>query len=154
MNIYLTYGTGEAPTELSAFDAALFDTGIANYNLIRLSSVIPDNSKIIEGKIDWNQREFGHRLYLVMSQQTETKPGKEAWAGVGWLQDKDGKGLFVEHHGSSEKLVKENIIKSLTNMQKYRPEKFGPIQHKLMGIMCKRQPVCALVCAVFKSEKW
>ena len=40
-SLLVTSGTGEAATEPAAFDGALLDAGIANYNLIRLSSVIP-----------------------------------------------------------------------------------------------------------------
>ncbi len=45
MKIKVTYGIGEGATKLAAFDRALFDAGIANYNLIKLSSVIPENSE-------------------------------------------------------------------------------------------------------------
>jgi arginine decarboxylase len=44
--IQVTTGTGEGPTPLAAFDAALLDAGVANYNLICLSSVIPEASVI------------------------------------------------------------------------------------------------------------
>jgi hypothetical protein len=37
MIIRVTSGTGTGPTELAAFDAALLDAGVANYNLIPLS---------------------------------------------------------------------------------------------------------------------
>ena len=39
--IVLSTGLGVGPTALAAFDAALLDAGVANYNLICLSSVIP-----------------------------------------------------------------------------------------------------------------
>ncbi len=47
MKIYISSGRGTGPTSLSAFDAALNEAGVANYNLIRLSSIIPPDSKII-----------------------------------------------------------------------------------------------------------
>jgi arginine decarboxylase len=46
MRIYVTTGKGEGPTPLAAFDAALIDAGIPNYNLIYLSSVILACGKI------------------------------------------------------------------------------------------------------------
>lgn len=154
MEIKITYGIGEDSTKLSAFDKALFDAGIANYNLIKLSSVAPKESKIKVKKINWNQKEYGYKLYVVLSECTETKPKKEAWAGMGWIQDKTRKGLFVEHCGSSKKEVENLINNSLKNMQKYRPEKYGKINHKIVGIKCKIKPVCALICAIFESEGW
>ena len=41
MNIYVSSGIGYGQTKLAAFDAALNEAGIANFNLIKLSSVIP-----------------------------------------------------------------------------------------------------------------
>ncbi|MCJ7816384.1 MAG: pyruvoyl-dependent arginine decarboxylase [Candidatus Aenigmarchaeota archaeon] len=67
MEIKVTHGTGEGPTALAAFDKALYDAGIGNYNLIKLSSVIPGNSKVIIEKIDWNEKEHGYKLYAVLS---------------------------------------------------------------------------------------
>ncbi len=46
MDIKVVKGAGEASIPLSAFDAALKDAGIYNYNLITLSSVIPPGSKV------------------------------------------------------------------------------------------------------------
>jgi len=139
---------------LSAFDRALMDAGIGNYNLIQLSSIIPEGSVISVGKLNWREREYGYKLYVVLSKQIETDKDREAWAGLGWLTEKStGKGLFVEHFGSSEEEVVEMIYRSFESMQKYRGE-YGEINYKTVGIKCKDNPVCALVCAVFKSEGW
>lgn len=46
LDIVITRGTGGAPTELAAFDAALQKAGVAHFNLIRLSSLIPPGSRI------------------------------------------------------------------------------------------------------------
>jgi len=154
MEIKITFGVGEASTELAAFDKALFNAGIGNYNLIKLSSIIPARSKIKIKKLNWNQKEFGYKLYVILSKNIEKEIGKEAWSGLGWIQDKTGKGIFVEHHGSSKKEVKDLINKSLKNIKKYRKEKYGKIKYKIVGIKCKGKPVCALVSAVFKSENW
>ncbi|MBI4895623.1 MAG: pyruvoyl-dependent arginine decarboxylase [Candidatus Aenigmarchaeota archaeon] len=154
MKIKLMIGKGEGPNELAAFDAALFDAGIANYNLIILSSIIPEKAIIELKKNISNIKEHGNKLYVVLSKRIETKPGKEAWACLGWVQNKSGRGLFVEHHGSSEKEVVKAARESLTNMMKYRAEKYGKIKTKTMGIKCNKTPVCSLVCAVYKSEKW
>ena len=54
MKIKVTYGTGEGLTKLAAFDRALFNAGIANYNLIKLSSVIPKNSEVLIEKLESN----------------------------------------------------------------------------------------------------
>jgi len=154
--IILTKGTGTGDTKIAAFDAALFDAGIANYNLIRLSSIIPPGSRIEIGKAEIKDAEFGHRLYVVYASQIENEIGKDAWSGIGWtLADAGkGKGLFTEHEGHSEQEVTNLINETLSCMVRYRPESYGEVQHVTAGITCTEKPVCALVAAVYLSEGW
>lgn len=154
--ITVTHGTGRGPTTLAAFDAALRAAGVANYNLLVLSSVIPPDSLIAEHdggppKVDG---EWGDRLYVVLAEQRVQERNVEAWAGVGWVQGQDGRGLFVEHHGHSEATVRADITATLDAMTGGRPEQFGPIQMRLAGATCQDEPVCALVAAVYKSQPW
>jgi len=109
--IPITKGTGGGDTKMAAFDAALYAAGIANYNLIRLSSIIPPGFEPIPQKMDWNDKEHGNKLYVVYASKIENEMGKEAWAGIGWVTTTDGtkRGLFTEHEGNSELEV------SLTN---------------------------------------
>ena len=64
MKISITYGKGSGKTELAAFDAALWNAGIADYNLIILSSIIPPNSKVFVKKLEQNNQNIGNKLYL------------------------------------------------------------------------------------------
>jgi len=155
MDIIITSGVGKGNTQLSAFDHALFNAGIANYNLIRLSSVIPLKSKLKIQPFNNNGKEgFGDRLYLVYAEKREGEKGREAWAGIGWVQTKDGRGLFVEHHGSQQAEVIRLIKESLTDMVQYRQEKYGEIHYQVVGTHCKDKPVCAIVAAVYQNEGW
>lgn len=159
MNIYVAPGIGTGPTKLSAFDAALNHAGVANYNLIRLSSVIPPKAKIIRqkssiptGAMPGN---WGDRLYVVMAEQRVDTPNTEAWAGIGWVQDKEtGKGLFVEHEGNSEKTVRQDITQSLEALMATRNVNFGEIQMEVVGRTCTNHPVCAMVIAVYQASDW
>jgi len=155
--ILVTSGVGEGPTELAAFDAALFSAGIANYNLIPLSSVIPVGFKVARGKPPYNGDHYGDRLYVVLAQKRQSQLGNVAAAGLGWMLTTDGGpscGLFVEHEGGSAAWVGEHIRKSLTSMCEYRPEKFGRIHTQVASVRCKGAPVCALVAAVYSAEGW
>lgn len=154
--IQITKGTGTGNTKLAAFDAALFDAGIANYNLIRLSSIIPPGSELRMERPALPTNEFGHKLYVVYASEIETEIGKEAWGGIGWVLYKDGsgRGLFVEHEGHSEQEVANLIHESLTAMMKYRDGEFSEIESSIVGITCTEKPVCALVAAVYESEGW
>ncbi|MBU3964741.1 pyruvoyl-dependent arginine decarboxylase [Patescibacteria group bacterium] len=154
LQIHVTDGTGEGKTNISAFDAALMNAGIANYNLIYLSSVIPKGSMIKIRKPKSNQKEYGNRLYVVMARSDQCTIGKEAWAGLGWIQDSMGRGLFAEHWAESKEAVIKLIHNSLDDMKALRSYNYGKIHHLVMGAKCKDRPVCALVMAVYKSENW
>ena len=156
-NIIVTDGVGKGTTELAAFDAALFDAGIANHNLIHLSSIVPVGFTPVVKKADLNYADgFGDKMYVVMAQKRETRKDHQAWVGLGWVvaEDTSKGGLFVEHCGENEEEVLPLINKSLTSMAAYRRESYGPIQHKIVGIVCEEEPVCALVVAVYAIERW
>jgi arginine decarboxylase len=155
--IRVARGTGTGPTGLAAFDAALRATGTANFNLVRLSSVIPPGSLVGEAPGPLAVRgEWGDRLYVVYAEWRADEPGAQAWAGVGWLQDLEtGRGVFVEHEGTSEAAVRERLSASLGALREGRPEvDLGPEHLVVQGAVCRDEPVCALVIAVYEHETW
>ena len=154
--IRISTGVGVADTHLAAFDAALYEAGIGDVNLLTLSSVIPPGAEVVQKQPDLSGTAWGDRLYVVLAEQTASTVGEEAWAGIGWMQEPDepGRGLFVEHHGSSEAEVEALIHASLGCMREYRPEQFGPVQSVLRGARCTGRPVTALVAATYQSQSW
>jgi len=153
--IAITSGIGEGQTKLSAFDAALWDAGIANFNLIKLSSVIPPSTLVQVKHLKNNGKDgFGDKLFVVLAEKREGEKGREAWAGIGWIQTKDSRGLFVEHEGSQQAEVIRLIKGSLTDMVKYRREEYGEIHYQIVGVPCQDKPVCAVVAAVYQFEGW
>lgn len=155
MRIVVSRGTGEGPTPLAAFDSALHSAGVENYNLIRLSSVIPPGAGIERVQFVSDPDEYGQRLYVVMAEQRATVPGEGAYAGLGWVQDAaDGKGLFVECEGETYGDVQEEIVATLDSMTTRRGVDYGPVESEITGIECSGRPVAAVVIAVYKSEPW
>jgi arginine decarboxylase len=157
-SIEISCGTGTGPNTLAAFDSALVATGIANFNLLRLSSVIPPGTEIrpVEGPVSPIEGEWGDRLYVVMAEERVTVPGEEAWAGIGWVQDEEsGKGLFVEHEGHAEEDVRGDILDSLGSLVASRPgHSFGDPQFVLHGAVCDGTPTVALAVAVYETATW
>ena len=47
---FTTSGCGTAKEKLASFEMALRDAGIAEYNLVKVSSIMPPNCKIINKK--------------------------------------------------------------------------------------------------------
>lgn len=156
MKIHVSHGLGVGPTELAAFDQALVKAGVANFNLIYLSSVLPPGSDVlVDKKAVIPKGSWGDRLYVVMSQVRTSQRNKEAWAGIGWMQDpKTKQGLLVEHEGHSENEVRADIENSLHGLAQNRGMSFGPIHMEVQGTRCEDLPVCALVVAVFESSTW
>jgi len=180
MIIRVTSGKGTGPTEVSAFDAALLDAGIGDYNLIALSSVIPVGSRVVVEKLKRNTEEIGWKLHLVYSKSSAHSSGKPAYTGLGWAVRKDGSGVFIEEDGtrdtyvdieccivgkqesfrvkhySDEEEVRSRIMKGLEHMIRNRGERVSDfnINTLVEGIICEADPVCAIVAAFYESEGW
>ncbi len=156
MKIYVSGAVCEGPTSLAAFDSALIKCNVANYNLLRLSSVIPPHSEVIEtDKVPDLPGEWGDRLYVVYAEMRSEVINEEAWAGVGWVMDSEsGKGLFVEHEGHSETSVRNDITNTLQSMLEARGMEGLEIQIKVVGGMCHGHPICALVVAAYQVSDW
>jgi arginine decarboxylase len=155
MRIYLSTGAGEGPTPLAAFDAALVAAGIADYNLLCLSSVIPANARIVRSRRPTPLDEYGRRLYVVLSQMREDRAGRCAHAGIGWIQEEaSGRGLFVEMHDTDRARLEGSLRATLDAMRGSRRLVYGPAETEIASVRCVTRPVCALVAAVYASEPW
>jgi arginine decarboxylase len=165
LSIDVVGAVGSGPTSLAAFDAALVACGVANFNLVRLSSVIPPRTRIDApepGVVDLTGRPaaggsggWGDRLYAVWAFQSAERLGEEAWAGVAWVQDPvDGRGLFVEHEGHSESTVRDELAASLHSICASRGMDHLEQRSVVVGTTCEGEPVGALVIAPYLSEPW
>lgn len=149
--------TGTGPTELAAFDAALVHAGVADRNLIYLSSVLPPATAV--RPVNWIQITpggWGDRLYCVMSRYSTQTPGGEVFAGIGWAQDDTGRGLLVEHHADSEAELRRLVDASLDAMCYTRRIDLPERGICVSGAHCMDadEAVCALVVAVFEAQAW
>jgi len=163
MVIKVVKGAGEASTPLSAFDGALKDAGVFNYNLITLSSVIPPHTKVQKvDEFETPDGEWGHKLYCVMAEERCSETGKYIAAGVGWYQLEDGRGLFVEHHliGDTRIAVESELYfrikNSLMDLCGFREIEFEKkkMKYEVSISKVKSHPASVLVMAIYKSESW
>ncbi len=162
MKIVVTSGLGEGNTTLSAFDSALKDAGIHNYNLIKLSSVIPPSSKIILEKWKNLPSEHGKKLYVVIAEERTDQLGHSIAAGVGWYQVQDGRGVFIEHHDivespntkEAEENVAQKIESSIKDLCMHRDWTFSKtkLHMKISSAEVKNKPTCTLVAAIYESQ--
>lgn len=153
LDISIRIGSGTGRTPLSAFDHALQSAGVADFNLVTLSSVIPPGSRLRHVN---NTLPGGHGdlLFCVRAEAYAEQPGESAWAGLGWCVDETGGGLFVEHHGSTEQSVTEQIELSLADMNAKRGGGYGPVQMALASAHSTGLPACAVVVAAYRVSSW
>lgn len=163
MKIYVVAGAGQGHTELSAFDAALQNSGVANYNLLQLSSIIPPGATVIEAKkYVSHPSTYGHKLYVVKAEMRSSMVGRYIGAGIGWYQLEDGRGMFVEHEeeGRSEAEVEaklENLIQSsLQDLCVHRGLEYCMDKARKHVLVSKVDPLptCVLVVATFETASW
>lgn len=163
--IIVMAGVGEGRTELSAFDAALWQCGVQDYNHIALSSVIPPRSHVVLcPRYRPPENEYGHRLYVVKAEMRSPDEGSVIAAGLGWWQWGDGRGVFVEHElcrrGRSvtevEAELEGQITRSLGDLAYLRGVPFASERAgmQMVSTTVGSTPACALVLAVFEAAEW
>lgn len=112
-------GTGWGPTAVAAYDAALADAGVHNYNLMHVSSVIPAGSTIEHRESAPDLGPVGEKLTVVEARATVEagvggqEAGRSACAGLGWAVDEHGRGLFYEASGRDAESVHEAVERGL-----------------------------------------
>lgn len=157
LHISVAAAVGRGPNDLAAFDAALRATGCANYNLVRLSSVIPPASTVTvhDGPLIPGGT-WGDRLHVVYAAEYAHRHGEAAWAGIGWTQaDEVGAGLFVEHEGRSRRDVSDLIDESLDDMLVGRGLDWTHRERHLVGVDdAAGVHTCALVIATYTTAGW
>lgn len=154
LQVVVTSGVGAAPTDLAAFDAALQDAHVAQFNIVQLSSVLPAGSKVVISP-EQPAGAWGDVLYAAYAERHAHQHREHACAGMGWVQDEQtGAGMLVEHGGSSRQEVEDLIRESLADIARRRTQQFGDVNFEIVNIACVDQPVCAVVVASFGTSPW
>jgi arginine decarboxylase len=99
--MFFTKGDGKHKHNLQSFEAALRDAGIAEYNLVRVSSIYPPDCKIITREKGLAMLKPGQIVFVVLAEIRTDEPNRLACAGIGLaLPAKAGQhGYISEHHG-------------------------------------------------------
>lgn len=155
--IRVSTGSGAGPTSLAAFDAALLVAGVGDFNLVRLSSVVPPHAEVREvAGADQVRGTTGDVAYCVYADAYASTPGQQAWAGVAWAigADGSGAGLFVEHAASSEDSVRRDLTTTMNAMARTRGRPYRLAGLTVSSAVCVDRPVCAVVVATFGTAGW
>ena len=99
--VFFTKGVGRHRTRLQSFELALRWAGIAEGNLVRVSSILPPHCKIISRSRGLAKLQVGEITFLVLAEEATDEPSRLVGAGVGLAQPaaRDTYGYISEHHG-------------------------------------------------------
>jgi arginine decarboxylase len=97
--IFLTKGVGTHTERLASFELALRDAGIAAYNLVYVSSIVPPNCNVVPRNEVLGLLKPGQILFCVMSRIDTNEPNRLMAAAIGMALpfDRTVYGYLSEH---------------------------------------------------------
>jgi arginine decarboxylase len=135
---FLTSGSAEGETELTAFDGALLKAGIGNINLIKVSSILPPQAEYVpELKLP-----FGALVPTAFGSIVCEEPGTIISAAVAVGISEDSFGVIME---LADKLIREEAENKIEQMvkesfamrkMKLKDIKISAVEHKVQKIGC------------------
>ncbi len=143
---FVTSGSSEGETELTAFDGALLKANIGNVNLVKVSSILPPGSQYIENP------EFppGALVHTAFGTIVSTEPGTVISAAVAAGVSEDSFGMIMELVGkTSKEEAEEKIIRMLKESFQMRG-----LELKSYRISSVEHTVTKIGCAVAAVPIW
>jgi len=126
---FITSGKAVSPvSELNAFDLALKKAGIAQCNLVSVSSILPKDC----GEIKKHNITAGSITYSVLARM-DGDEGTNIGAGIAWAWAKSKKyGLVAEAHGYMDrKALQETLEWKIKEMAKIRGIQIANVQTRI-----------------------
>jgi arginine decarboxylase len=126
---FVTSGKATSPVSaLNAFDLALKNAGIAQCNLVQVSSILPPLCK--ERK--WRKLPPGSITHAVVARM-DGDEGTTIGSGIAWAWEKKGEyGIVAEAHGYMDRnALKETLAGKTKEMAQIRDIKIGDIKFRI-----------------------
>ncbi|WP_028306949.1 pyruvoyl-dependent arginine decarboxylase [Desulfitibacter alkalitolerans] len=143
---FLTSGSSEGATELTAFDGALLKAGIGNINLLKVSSILPPGAQYCAEL----ELPLGGLVPTAYGSIVSTEPGVTIAAAVAVGRTKDSIGVIMELVGKMSKdEAEEKIIKMVKESFKMRE-----MELKDISVSCVEHTVKKIGCAVAAVPMW
>lgn len=102
--MFLTKGVGRHKDYLASFELALRDAGIAEYNLVYVSSIFPPNCRRISKEDGKKYLSPGQVIFCVMARNATNEPNRLIASSIGLALPADPAqyGYLSEHHPFGE----------------------------------------------------
>ncbi|RLE08863.1 arginine decarboxylase, pyruvoyl-dependent [Candidatus Aerophobetes bacterium] len=103
--VFLTKGVGKNKEKLASFEDALRNAGLAEYNIVHVSSIYPPGCKLIRREEGRKLLSPGQIVYCVMAENATNEPHRLISASIGLAipRRKDHYGYLSEHASFGEK---------------------------------------------------
>lgn len=101
---FVTKGVGKHKHKLTSFEMALRNAKIAEYNLVKVSSIFPPHCKLISRSAGLKKMNPGQITYCVISENATNEPNRLIASSVGIAIPRDSNryGYLSEHHSFGE----------------------------------------------------
>lgn len=131
---FMCAGRGEGTTTLNAFDEALRDAGMADVNLVRLSSILPPGCD----EVPAFRPPAGSLVPTAYAKMGSETPGDiiAAAVAIGIPEDTSQAGLIMEYHGRATAEEAEDKVCQMVRE----------------GMACRRRPIARIERQVISAD--
>ena len=148
---FITSGSAESNiSKLNAFDRALMKAGIAQCNLVPVSSIIPVGAE----KIEYREMPIGTITFVIMARIDGIR-GEEISAGICWVKcSSNGMkyGLVAEGQGKmGEEDLKRELDKKVEDMVEARGVEILRKEYRIESLKISKKYGSAIAAVVFAS---
>jgi len=148
---FLTSGTGSSQFKLMAFDKALYNAGIHDYNLVKVSSILPPSCYKADKEFSLKTLKKGSILHAAYTVKYAHK-NKETWIGVGVAVPADPMtpGLIVEAEAETENMLNLKLAAMLDEGMKMRNVKDYKTEFEIIRLINEENMsyTCAIAAVV------
>ena len=104
---FLTKGVGRHREKLTSFEMALRDAHLANFNLVRVSSIFPPHCELVDREEGLSLMQPGQVVFAVIAESSTNEPSRlvAASIGVAMPADPTHHGYISEHHSYGQNEV-------------------------------------------------
>jgi len=102
--VFLTKGVGKHRYQLKSFEEALRQAGVAQQNLVQVSSILPPKCKVIARENGLKSLVPGQITYCVMARSDTNEHGRLIASSIGIAvpKDRNNWGYISEVHGMNQ----------------------------------------------------
>src|SRR6266571_786936 len=104
---FLTKGVGRHKEKLTSFEMALRDAHLANFNLVRVSSIFPPHCELVDREEGLSLLKPGQIVFAVIAESSTNEPSRLVAASIGGAlpANESHHGYISEHHSYGQNEV-------------------------------------------------